>query len=322
MIWKKRGKFFDPANAPLANHITEYAQSPQSLVFDNFVRIYFSTRTRDCKGEYLSQIAFVDTDLSLNKIIRISNSEVIGLGALGTFDEHGIFPINLFKDNGKIYAFTCGWNRRVAVPVETGIGIAISNDNGETFTRLAKGPVLGPSINEPVLVGDGFVQKYDGLYHMWYIFGTKWIPATDIEPVARVYKIGHATSNDLLNWKKEEGRQIIQSVLNNDECQALPTVVKIDGIYHMFFCFREATDFRNNSERGYKIGYAYSTDLINWQRDDAKGGLFVSDQKADWDSEMMCYPHIFTVKDKTFLLYNGNEFGKFGFGLAELISTL
>ena len=36
---------------------------------------------------------------------------------------------------------------------------------------------------------------------------------------------------------------------------------------------------------------------------------------------MLCYPHVFEVKDKIFLLYNGNEFGKFGFGLAELIST-
>lgn len=321
MIWNKRGIFFDPTKMQLADHITEFAQSPQTLVFDDFVRIYFSTRNRDDKGQYLSQIAFVDTDLSLKKIIKVSDSEVIGLGDLGTFDEHGIFPINPFKEDDKIYAFTCGWNRRISVPVETGIGIAVSNDNGETFERLAKGPILAPSIKEPVLVGDGFVKKYDGIYHMWYIFGTKWIPATDKEPVARVYKIGHATSTDLLNWEKEEGRQIIESVLNDDECQALPTVVKIDDIYHMYFCFREATDFRKNPERGYKLGYAYSTDLINWQRDDKKGGIFASDDKTDWDCEMMCYPHIFNVKDKTFLLYNGNEFGKFGFGVAELIST-
>ena len=42
---------------------------------------------------------------------------------------------------------------------------------------------------------------------------------------------------------------------------------------------------------------------------------FKSKNISDWDSEMMCYPHIFTANEKVFLLYNGNEFGKFGFGV-------
>jgi hypothetical protein len=32
----------------------------------------------------------------------------------------------------------------------------------------------------------------------------------------------------------------------------------------------------------------------------------------------MCYPHIFQCDEKVYLLYNGNEFGKKGFGIAEL----
>jgi hypothetical protein len=170
-------------------------------------------------------------------------------------------------------------------------------------------------------VGDGFVQKHNGIYHMWYIFGTKWIPKTNEEPVARVYKIGYATSFDLINWNKTDGKQIISDVLNENECQALPTVLKIKDTYHMYFCFREATDFRKNHERGYKLGYAYSKDLITWTRDDVKGGVYKSDLIDDWDSKMLCYPHIFEANKKIYLLYNGNEFGKFGFGVAELIST-
>ena len=320
MIWKKKGKFFDPTIDKLANHIVEFAQSPQTIVFDDFIRVYFSTRTRDEKGAYLSHIAYIDVDLNFEKIIDFSKKEVIGLGHLGTFDEHGIFPISPFKDEDKLYAFTCGWNRRISVPVETGIGLAISNDNGATFQRIGKGPILASSLLESVLVGDGFVQKYEEIYHMWYIFGTKWIPETENEPVARVYKIGHATSTDMINWTKEEGKQIISDILNENECQALPTVIKIKDTYHMYFCFREATDFRKNPERGYRLGYATSKDLINWSRDDEKGGLFKSKNISDWDSEMMCYPHIFTANEKVFLLYNGNEFGKFGFGVAELIS--
>ena len=39
---------------------------------------------------------------------------------------------------------------------------------------------------------------------------------------------------------------------------------------------------------------------------------------GDWDSDMMCYPHLCSVNEKIYLLYNGNNFGKTGFGLAVL----
>ena len=60
MKWKKLGKIFDPLNHKLANHCVEFAQSPQALVFDDFVRIYFSTREKDPSGKFLSHIAFVE----------------------------------------------------------------------------------------------------------------------------------------------------------------------------------------------------------------------------------------------------------------------
>ena len=85
----------------------------------------------------------------------------------------------------------------------------------------------------------------------------------------------------------------------------------------MYFCFRQATDFLGNAKRGYRLAYAWSDDLINWTRDDENAGISFSDN--GWDSEMMCYPHIFQCDGKVYLLYNGNEFGKHGFGIAELV---
>ena len=84
----------------------------------------------------------------------------------------------------------------------------------------------------------------------------------------------------------------------------------------MFFCFREAVGFRNDPTKAYRIGHAVSDDLQNWERDDEITGLDVSEN--DWDSEMMCYPNAFHCEGRTYLLYNGNEFGKRGFGLAAL----
>lgn len=319
MKWQKKGLIFNPAIHHLPNGCNEFAQSPQTLIFENFVRIYFSSRKKDeLTGKYLSFIAFADFDKNFS-VLNISSKNVIELGELGAFDEHGIFPINILKHAGKIFAYTCGWSRRVSVSIETSTGLAISEDDGLSFKKIGAGPVLTSSLHEPVLVGDSFVQFYEGMFHMWYIFGKKWITASAVEPPARVYKIAHATSTDGINWQKEEGKQIITDILNEDECQALPTVVKIGNRYHMYFCFREATDFRKNAERGYRLGYAWSSGLEHWTRDDANAGISCSE--TGWDSEMMCYPHIFAYNNKVYLLYNGNEFGKFGFGIAELLAV-
>lgn len=318
MKWIKRGLIFDPTNHNLDFKWTEYAQSPQTIVYDDFVRIYFSTRKRDKSGKFTSHVAFVDFNQGFTQIINHSESEVIPLGTIGCFDEHGIFPFNPLRNENKILAFTCGWSRRISVPVETSTGLAVSDDNGITFKKIGKGPVFTSSIKEPMLVGDSFVKVYDGIFHMWYIYGKYWLKADGNEPEARVYKISHATSNDGITWERREGEQIIDDNIGVNECQALPTVIKLENKYHMFFCYRYATGFRENPKRSYKLGYAHSKDLKSWQRDDTNKGIDVS--KSGWDSEMMCYPHLFEAFGKVYLLYNGNIFGKYGFGLAELAS--
>ena len=317
MKWHKLGKIFDPTQYKLPNDCVQFAQSPQALVFDDFVRIYFSTRSVDRNnGKYLSHIAFVEMRKNLREVIRVSDKTVIPLGGLGCFDEHGIFPMSVMRYGDVVYGYTCGWNRRVSVSVDTAVGLAISRDNGLTFQRIGDGPVLAASLHEPCLVGDGFVKVIDGVFHMWYIFGTGWKKfAPDAEP-DRTYKIGHATSGDGINWAKEEAHQIIPDRLGVDESQALPSVIRIDGRYHMFFCYRQSFNFRHNSKRGYRIGHAWSEDLRTWTRDDENPSL--EGGAGDWDGDMQCYPHVFDCDGKVYLLYNGNEFGRYGFGLAEL----
>ena len=203
----------------------------------------------------------------------------------------------------------------MSVSVDAAIGLAISQDGGETFQRHGTGPIMAASLREPFLVGDAFVQYYGDTYHMWYIYGSRWQKFSESEPPDRVYKIAHATSTDGIMWRRD-GRQIIQDRLNDDECQALPTVICVDGVFHMYFCYRQAHGFRQESSRAYRIGYARSNDLAEWVRDDTAAGIDVS---ADgWDSKMQCYPHVFGCDGKIYLLYNGNEFGRHGFGLAML----
>ena len=317
MKWKKLGKIFDPTQYVLPAECVQFAQSPQVLVFDDFVRIFFSTRSVDKSNEkYLSHVAFVDMQKNLRDLIRVSDKTVIPLGALGCFDEHGIFPMNVVRHGGAVYGYTCGWSRRVSVSVDTAIGLAISRDDGLTFQRIGDGPVLAASLRESCLVGDGFVKVIDDVFHMWHIFGIGWKRFSVDAAPDRTYKIGHAASADGIYWVKEEGRQIISNRLGADESQALPTVINIAGRHHMFFCYRQSSNFRKNKDRGYRIGHAYSDDLVNWTRDDKNPLLDVT--PGDWDSDMLCYPHVFECDGKVYLLYNGNEFGRYGFGLAVL----
>lgn len=316
MKWKKLGKIFDPKNHNWHDDYIGFAQSPQTIVFDDYVRVYFSIRKSDSFGMFISHIQYVDFEYDMKTIRKVSNHPVFNPGKLGCFDEHGIFPMNVLRVENKIFGYTNGWTRRLSVAVETGIGFAISHDEGETFQRIGDGPILSASLKEPVLVGDPFVQKYDGVFHMWYLFGLGWKKYSDAPP-DRIYKIAHATSSDGIIWVKEEGIKIIPDKLNADECQALPTVIFHKNKYHMYFCYRSSVDFRKNRENGYRIGYAHSNDLKIWTRSDELAGITVSDN--GWDSDMQCYPHIFSVNNKVYLLYNGNEFGKDGFGIAELI---
>lgn len=319
MKWQKLGRIFDPSKHQLNFNCYNFAQSPQTLVFDDFVRVYFSTRVSDQSGKFLSQIAYVDFDKSFSNIIGNSTHQVIALGKSGAFDEHGIFPINPVRVNNKIIAYTCGWSRRVSVSVETSTGLAVSNDDGKTFFKNNDGPVLTSSLKEPMLVGDSFVIHENEIFHMWYIYGKHWKTTPGNDQPERVYKIAYARSLNGGDWVKQEGVQIITDILGDDECQALPTVIKIGETYHMYFCYRQATDFRTNPDRGYRLGYAFSSNLINWKRADELKGIDVSSD--GWDSEMMCYPHIFQVDNQVYLLYNGNQFGKHGFGLAKLIHS-
>lgn len=316
MKWHKLGKIFDPIQFSLPNDCINFAQSPQTLVFDDYVRIYFSTRALDKDGKFLSHIAFVDMRKNLRDIIHVADKTVISLGGLGCFDEHGIFPFNVLRHGDLVYGYTCGWSRRISVSVDTAIGLAISHDDGLTFKRIGDGPVLAASLHEPYLVGDGSVKIVGDTFHMWYIFGTGWKQYVFDAMPDRTYKIGHAVSKDGIQWVKDEAQQIISDKLGVDESQALPTVIKIDGRYHMFFCYRQSFDFRKNKDRSYRIGHAWSDDIQSWTRDDENPQI--KGTPNEWDSDMQCYPHVFECDNQVYLLYNGNEFGRNGFGLAKL----
>jgi predicted GH43/DUF377 family glycosyl hydrolase len=316
--WKKLGKVFTPQEITGRGWLKEFAQAPATLVFDDFVRVYFSCRPQaDANGQYVSYSAFVDLDRGdLFKILRVSENPILNLGGLGEFDEFGTYPVSVIQDGNKVNAYYAGWTRCESVPFNVAIGMAVSVDGGTTFNKLGTGPVLSYSPDEPFVLSGPKIRRFNGVYHLWYIAGRKWkVVDGRAEPV---YKIRMATSTNGMQWNKTN-KDLIESRIEEDEAQASPDVFYANGKYHMFFCYRFSNNYRGK-ENGYRIGYASSTDLVNWTRDDSKAGIDVSE--AGWDSEMISYPHVFELDGQTYLAYLGNQVGRHGFGLAVLSGQL
>ncbi len=318
--WHKLGRVFNPADIPgRPAWMNEFAQAPCTLLFNDFVRVYFSCRPLpDARGQYVSYSAYVDLDRNdLFKIVGLATDPVLKLGDLGTFDEFGTYPVSVLRETDGILCYYAGWTRCESVPFNTAIGVGRSFDNGKTFTRLGSGPVLSYSYDEPFVISGPKIRKVGDTYYLFYIAGRKWL-VSDGRPEP-VYKVRMATSRDGLEWAPAH-RDLIVNSLGEDEAQASPDVFFYKGKYHMFFCYRQPSDFRLNRNRSYRIGYACSTDLKTWIRNDSRAGIDVSSE--GWDSEMLAYPHVFELDGTIYMFYLGNHVGKQGFGLARLTGSL
>lgn len=312
--WEKLGKVFDPREQANGSWMHEFAQSPSTVVHEDHVRVYFCARPRPSpEGMYLSYLAYIDLDRrNLLKVVNVCKGPALSLGAHGTFDEFGTNPISVIRDGDEMRVYYAGWTRCESVPINGAIGIAISRDGGESFVRLGDGPVLSYSPDEPFMLGSPRIRRFGQEWQLWYVSGKAWLK-TEGKPEP-VYKIRMASSEDGIHWVKH-GRDLLEDRLGEHECQACPDVLFRDGRYHMFFSYRHSHRYKTQAG-GYRIGYAFSDDMLNWQRSDEMAGMTVS--AAGWDSQMVNYPHVFMLDGETYMLYQGNEMGRTGIGLAKL----
>ncbi|MHA1381939.1 MAG: hypothetical protein ACTSRG_26510 [Candidatus Helarchaeota archaeon] len=307
MKWIKKGLIFDPKDNN-SNWIQNYAALPVAdLVNENLLRIYFSVR--DKKGR--SCPTFIEVNPEFPEEIKyIHDKPILNFGELGTFDDNGIMPSWIINHAGNKYLYYIGWNPQKTVSYRLSIGLAYSLDGGVTFTKMAKGPILDRSIDEPFFNTAPCVIKESDLWKMWYVSCTGWkVIKRWPEPF---YNVKYAISNDGINWKRTQ----IICIDYDDFTEAIgkPCVFKEDGKYKMIYSYRNATDYRTNPEKSYRLGYAESEDGISWIRKDSEVGIEFS--KDGWDSIMNEYCTTYVHKGKRYLIYNGNGFGESGFGYA------
>ncbi len=311
MKWIKKGLVFKAEN----NYpwMVSHASIPFVDTAENGIwRIYFGTR--DAKG--ISHVARIDVQAKAPKnILKIYEKEVIPLGKLGTFDDNGIMPSWIVTKNGRKYLYYIGWNPQVTVSYRLSIGLAISDDNGETYYKYSEGPICDRSMDEPYFNTAPCVIVDNGVWRMWYVSCTEWrIINNWPEPF---YHIKYAESKDGVHWIKT-GRICIDYE-NFTQAIGRPCVFIQDGLYKMIYSYRSAFGYREEPKQSYRLGYAESKDGIVWIRKDDEVGIACSEN--GWDSEMMEYAHIFCHSVEWHMFYNGNGFGKSGVGYAVLASN-
>lgn len=306
MKWIKKGLLFRPENN--FGWINSHAQVPTALVKEKegLLRVYFATRPEPGK----TVTTFLDLDMNdLSRVVYLHTEPILKLGNPGTFDQHGIMPSSIIDSNGVIYLYYSGWSRSIGVPYNNFTGLAISEDGGKTFNKYSEAPILDRTHGELFSATSPCVLKEGNDWYIWYCSGTNWHVIND--KLEHTYDVKYSHSTDGKKWVQPGLVAIKQK--NEFEAITKPAVIKIENEYHMWYCYRGSVDFRDGKE-GYKIGYATSENRIDWVRRDKDSGI--SAAETGWDSKMIAYPEVLRINKKLILLYNGNYFGKEGFGYA------
>lgn len=306
--WKKLGRLFVPDGS--VPWMRTHAALPFAERMDGTrYKIYFSARDDESR----SHIGWVVIDIdNPSKVLELSLNPLLSLPGLGYFDEDGIMGCQIVEIGGRKHLYYVGWNRAPTVPFRNAIGLAVSDDRGATFRRYSSGPIIDRGIHDPCFVASMDVAPHGDGYGMWYLSCFEWRPVGS--RLQHRYHIKYAHSQDGVCWQRD-GLVAIDFRYPNEYAISVPRVLRHRDGWVMWYSFRGGP----NADT-YRIGFARSEDGRRWRRFDEEVGLPLS---ADgWDSEMVCYPFLFWHESTLFLLYNGNGYGRTGFGLAALATEL
>jgi hypothetical protein len=301
MRWTGRRHLFVPdGSIPwMASHAALPFASP--LGGDLF-RVYFSPR--DARNR--AHVASLDLELGREpRVVSVSPEPVLEPGELGAFDDAGANVSCVVRHAGTWFLYYSGWSLGVSVPFYFFIGLATSED-GVHFRRHSRAPVIDRSAVDPFLVGTCSMLVENDVWRMWYVSGAGW-KLVEGKP-RHDYHVRYAESADGIHWKRE-GRVCVDFASEAEYAFARPVVIK-DDRYRMWFCVR--------GDR-YRMGYAESRDGLAWERRDEQAGIEPSG--AGWDSDEIAYPFVFRHAGQLHLLYNGNGYGRTGFGYARAAAS-
>jgi hypothetical protein len=302
--WEKRGLVWGPdGRMPWAAHSA--LQPTPVLIAGGPLRVYAGMRDEAGRGS----VGFVDLDPSdPSRVLRVCERPALSPADGGSFAVDGVVPTALARTGDELRLYYAGYRRgKGDERFRAFCGLAVSHDGGESFHAHSDEPVLPPTAEGRLFRAIHSIRFEDGRWRVWYGAGSEFRRgATKTLPV---YDIRYCESPDGITFPD---RGVVCIPTSGDEHRVgRPWVVAGDHGYEMYFG-------AGTERRPYRLAYATSPDGVAWRRDDEALGLEPSDE--GWDSEMIAYPAVVAVGGRTYLFYNGNGYGRDGFGYAERVA--
>lgn len=274
---------------------------------DGTLRIF--VQCRDEKN--IGRIGYVDVNPDdPREILAVSEAPVLDAGRPGAFDDNGVFQTSVVRSpEGQVFLYYVGFELCHQIRYRLLTGLAVSDDDGETFRRVKTTPVLERSPEELHFRCGPYVIFHEGEYHMWYIAGSDW-EVIDGKPMP-LYNLRYIKSQDGVNWPAW-GQVVLDIDPAREHGFGRPYILRDRSGFKMFY------SIRGRVPPAYYLGYAESPDGLTWTRKDDEMNLHTS--SGHWDSDSVEYSAIVEHAGRTFCFYNGNDFGVTGFGVAELQS--
>lgn len=275
-----------------------HAANPVAMhLNDDVIKVFFGSRDDNQR----SHIWYLDIELKDDKfnLIGLAKDPVLHHGNLGAFDDSGVSIGCIVQNNLAFYLYYMGWNLGVTVPWRNSIGLALGDNSTGHYQKYSSAPIFDRNHYDPFTISYPCVIQDEGIWKMWYGSNLCWgKQQTDMDHV-----IKYAWSNDGIHWNTK-GEISLNLILPEEYALCRPWVIKENGMYKMWFCFRGDS---------YRIGYAESKNGVEFIR---KPGNVIDVSESGWDSEMVSYPSLFKHKNKLYMFYNGNGYGRTGFGVA------
>lgn len=271
----------------------------------------------------------------------ISEQALVGPDDTSPIRNHGVgFPFVLPREDGPwlMYYGTWGGDWTIKQELLNRLGLAISHDQGLSW-EVAVEDMLpsGPpgSFDAGAIPSAGVLREGEADYRMWYTTAEKYLRFGEVNQ--GIMHLGTASSSDGIHWQKsaEPALRARQGAADPFEaCLARPSILKLDGVYHMWFgVYDMAPGKQPDSATGdsprphpgganrtgagsYRIEYARSTDGINWTRYVDQPVIPLT--PGGFDSTSQTYVSVVDMGEQLWMFYTGDGLGATGVGLATM----
>lgn len=296
--WEKRGLVFAPPGTGL---MRSHAMVPTPLVLPDRIRVYFAA----CDAESRGRIFHVDLDRDdPRRILERGQAPALDLGPPGAFDADGVNPSQILTSEDRLILCYIGWQRiSDEVPYTLFAGLAESVDGGLSFHRQGSGQILHAAPGERFFRTAPFMFPAPGGWDMLYIGGGAFFDGAAGKRIP-TYSLCHTASADGRRW----------------DAAPRPALLRPDPARGEIG-FGRPVLWQEGDEMTLLVSLRTREGYTQLQARPDAGGLrwdsVLDGAAGEWESLMTGFAAPCRAGEWEYLFYNGNQFGRHGFGVAR-----